>query len=110
MNPNEAPKVAAIADTNGSTLAATASGITIGTTTTAKAMLLVVSEMMIASTTANAVIANELETPSALDAPFADGLRKARGRQHGAEDDPGAEQQDGAPVDLARVPPVIVVS
>src|ERR671917_1750148 len=56
MKPNEAANVAARAGTNGSTLAAIATGITIGTTTAALAVLLVVSEMRIARITAKIVI------------------------------------------------------
>ena len=56
MKPNEAAKVAARAGTNGSTPAATATGMMIGTTTEALAVLLVVSEMRIARTTAKFVI------------------------------------------------------
>src|SRR5918998_2490751 len=64
MKPNEAAKVAASAGTNGSTPAATATGMTIGTTTDALAVLLVVSEMRIASSTAKIVIDISELTPN----------------------------------------------
>src|SRR3712207_6130639 len=63
MNPNDAANVAASAGTNGLIPAATATGMMIGTTTAAEAVLLVVSEMMIARITANTVIANVLVSP-----------------------------------------------
>jgi hypothetical protein len=64
--------VAASAGTNGLTPAATATGITIGTTTAADAVLLVVSETMIASSTAKMVMAMTLVRPSAssIDVPI----------------------------------------
>src|SRR5918997_2664912 len=72
MNPNDAANVAASAGTSGLMPAAMAIGMMIGTTTAADAVLLVVSEMTIASTTANAVMANVLVRPSAsaLDVPI----------------------------------------
>src|SRR5918995_52804 len=51
MKPNDAAKVAARAGTNGLTPAATATGMMIGTTTAADAVLLVVSDTTIASST-----------------------------------------------------------
>src|SRR4028118_2185234 len=63
MNPKDAAKVAARAGTNGLMPAATATGMTIGTTTAADAVLLVVSEMMIARITAKIVMANVLVSP-----------------------------------------------
>src|SRR5918992_3839379 len=70
MNPNDAANVAASAGTNGLMPAATATGITIGTTTAADAVLLVVSETMIASSTAKIVIVTTLLSP----APWATAL------------------------------------
>src|SRR5688500_12453462 len=63
MNPNEAAKVAASAGTNGLIPAAMATGMMIGTTTAAEAVLLVVSLMMIARITAKIVIAKVLVSP-----------------------------------------------
>src|SRR5829696_5451961 len=65
MNPKDAANVAASAGTNGLMPAATATGITIGTTTAAEAVLLVVSETMIANSTAKMVMATTLVSPSA---------------------------------------------
>src|SRR5690606_34421854 len=65
MKPNEAPKTAASAGIMGSTPAAEAIGITIGTTIVALAVLLVVSEIRIAISAATAEIATRLENPSA---------------------------------------------
>src|SRR4028119_1007823 len=70
MNPKDAAKVAASAGTNGLIPAATATGMMIGTTTAADAVLLVVSEMMIARTTANTVMAIVLDSPSDSAAPL----------------------------------------
>src|ERR687896_374411 len=64
MNPNEAANVAASAGVNGSTPTACATGITIGTTTEALAVLLVVSEIRIARTTAKIVIETSELTPN----------------------------------------------
>src|SRR3712207_2357630 len=63
MNPKDAAKVAASAGMNGLMLAATATGMMIGTTTAADAVFDVVSEMMIARITANTVIAKVLVSP-----------------------------------------------
>src|SRR5918998_5465660 len=70
MKPNDAANVAASAGTNGLTPAASAIGMTIGTTTAADAVLLVVSETRIASSTAKTVIAMMLVRPSPPDTPF----------------------------------------
>ena len=56
MKPNDAAKVAASAGTNGFTPAAIATGITMGTTTAADAVLLVVSDARIARMTAKIVM------------------------------------------------------
>lgn len=69
MKPKDAPKVAAIAGITGSTPAAMASGTTIGTVTAAAAVLLVVSEMRMASNTAMAVMTRALDTPNILLRP-----------------------------------------
>src|SRR5918998_6895245 len=68
MKPNEAAKGAASAGTNGSTPAATATGMTIGTTTDALAVLLVVSEMRIASSTAK-IVMDTVELTPKVSAP-----------------------------------------
>ena len=65
MKPNDAANVAARAGTNGLTPAAIATGITMGTTTAADAVLLVVSDTMIARITAKIVIGTTLDRPSA---------------------------------------------
>src|SRR6185312_11407537 len=72
MKPNDAANVAASAGTIGLMPAATAIGMMIGTTTAADAVLLVVSETMMASSTANAVMANVPDRPSAsaLEVPI----------------------------------------
>ena len=59
MKPNDAANVAARAGTNGLTPAATATGMTIGTTTDADAVLLVVSDTTMAISTAKMVMLNE---------------------------------------------------
>src|SRR6478736_8918471 len=64
MKPNDAANVAARAGTNGLTPAAIATGITIGTTTAADAVLLVVSDTAMASSTAKTVMATTLVRPS----------------------------------------------
>src|SRR5690606_22647150 len=69
MNPKDAPNVAASAGTNGSTPAAAATGMRIGTTTDAAAVFDVVSEMTTARTTANTRIITLLPSPSASAAP-----------------------------------------
>src|SRR4028118_1036394 len=70
MNPNDAANVAASAGVSGLTPAASASGRMIGTTTAALAVLEVVSDTVIASTTANAVMANALLNPRTSKAPL----------------------------------------
>src|SRR3712207_1644315 len=69
MNPKDAAKVAASAGTNGLIPAATATGMMIGTTTAAEAVLDVVSLMTIARITANTVIAKVLARPSRSEDP-----------------------------------------
>jgi len=64
MKPNDAAKVAASAGTIGSTPAAVATGITIGTTTEALAVFDVVSEIRIARITAKIVIDTSEVTPN----------------------------------------------
>ena len=64
MKPNDAANVAASAGTNGLMPAAIATGMTIGTTTAADAVLLVVSDTMIARITAKIVIATLLPGPA----------------------------------------------
>ena len=65
MKPNDAANVAAKAGTNGLMPAAIATGMMMGTTTAADAVLLVVSETMIARITAKIVIATLLPRPRA---------------------------------------------
>ena len=78
MKPNDAANVAASAGVNGSTPAACATGMTIGTTTEALAVLLVVSEMRIARTTAKIVIDTSEADAERVGAPGADRLGQAR--------------------------------
>src|SRR3712207_7616944 len=70
MNPKDAAKVAASAGTNGLIPAATATGMMIGTTTAAEAVFEVVSEITIASSTANTVMAKVLVSPSRSAEPL----------------------------------------
>src|SRR5260221_7639845 len=72
MNPNEAPKTAAIAGTSGFTPAAVATGRTMGTTIEAAAVLLLVSDIAMALAVAKIVIGTRLATPSAspVDRPI----------------------------------------
>ena len=65
MKPNDAANVAAKAGTNGLMPAAIATGMMIGTTTAADAVLLVVSDTMIARITAKIVIGNTAATDPA---------------------------------------------
>src|SRR5829696_4635254 len=104
MKPNEAAKVAASAGTNGLTPAATATGITIGTTTAADAVLLVVSETMIASSTAKMVMAMTLVRPSAssIDVPIVSASPVSASREPKMA---CAEQNDCAPVDFGGIAP-----
>src|ERR687894_147767 len=70
MKPYEAPKIAARAGIRGSTPAALAMGITIGTTIPTLAVLEVVSEMSIATTVASSVMPSRLVRPRALVTPL----------------------------------------
>ena len=81
MKPNDAAKVAARAGTIGSTPAACATGMTIGTTTEALAVFEVVSEMRIARTTAKIVIDSSELTPNVSEPQVADRLGQARCRR-----------------------------
>src|SRR5262245_48890302 len=65
MKPNDAANVAAMAGTNGSTLAALAMGMMIGTTIAADAVLDDVSDTVIARIAAKIVIATALVSPRA---------------------------------------------
>ena len=65
MNPKEAPKTAARAGITGSSPAAWAIGMTMGTTMVALAVLLVVSDIKMAMSAATAETASRLVKPSA---------------------------------------------